>query len=220
MRSAALANRRVTSFVRRGKRERIEGRFRSLWRRSPVASTNAAKSSQSAKPGALSGSALLQNFALAATPFVALRTRRRGARQTVKVTFLPQARGQRKALIALAGTISTGGAVAAPFGIRLRRQLEGLVRTETRSRANPTGGASPVSGAGVLRERRDEIHRQALRAIPNTPAWRDNSRKLRVPGSSAVERAAVNRSVVGSTPTPGEVEATLNRTRGIPRSKT
>jgi hypothetical protein len=122
-----------------------------------------------------SGSALLQNFSLAATPFVALRTRRRGARQTVKVTFLPQARGQRKALISLASTRSTGGAVSAPFGVRLRRQLEGLLRPEGRSRG--VGATPAATGVGVLRDRRDEVHRQAIRAIPINPTWRGRSRK-------------------------------------------
>ena len=174
------------------------------------------------KPRATTGSALLQNFALTATPFVALRTRRRGTRQVVKVTFLPQSRGQRKALIALAGTLASTGAASAPFSVRLRRQLEGLVRPDGRVRAAAqTGVTNASAGAvGVLRDRRDEIHRQALRAIPQSGSWRSTTRKLNCfLGSSAVERAAVNRSVVGSTPTLGEVKVTLNRTRGIPRSK-
>jgi hypothetical protein len=84
-----------------------------------------------------------------------------------------------------------------------------------------TGASNPSVGtAGALRDRRDEIHRQALRAIPQSGSWRTTTRKLdHFLGSSAVERAAVNRSVVGSTPTLGEVKVTLNRTRGIPRSK-
>ena len=36
LRSTSLAHRRVTSFVRRGKRERIEGLFRSRWGRKVV----------------------------------------------------------------------------------------------------------------------------------------------------------------------------------------
>ena len=83
------------------------------------------------------------------------------------MTFLAQSRGQRKALTALAATRVSRGATAAPFVTRLRRQLEGLVRADTRGRSAPSAGA-----ASALRERRDEIHRQALRAIPMTPTWR------------------------------------------------
>ena len=173
LRSAALAHRMVTFFIRRGKRERVEGLFRALWRRNPEQRTLSAKGSSATK-SALSGATLLQNFSLAATPFVALRTRRRGARQTVKVTFLPQARGQRKALISLASTIATGGTATAPFGVRLRRQLEGLLRPEGRIR----GTSTPAStGAGALRDRRDEVHRLARRSIPMNATWRGVSRK-------------------------------------------
>lgn len=174
LRSAALAHRRVTFFIRRGKRERVEGLFRALWRRNSDQRLTTGKANVTPKV-AISGSALLQNFSLAATPFVALRTRRRGARQTVKVTFLPQARGQRKALISLASTRSTGGAASAPFGVRLRRQLEGLLRPEGRARGLVATPAT--TGAGVLRDRRDEVHRQARRAIPINPLWRGRSRK-------------------------------------------
>ena len=164
LRSTSLAHRRVTSFVRRGKRERIEGLFRSRWGRKAV---KAKETTQKATQ--LSGSALLQNFALTATPFVALRTRRRGTRQNVKVTFLPQERGQRKALIALASTRSNTGATSSPFNRRLRRQLEGLVRVETRNRSS---AVTSTSANNSVRERRDEIHRQALRTIPQNANWR------------------------------------------------
>ncbi len=174
LRSAALAHRRVTFFIRRGKRERVEGLFRALWRRNSDQRSTPRKANAVNK-AAPSGSALLQNFSLAATPFVALRTRRRGARQTVKVTFLPQARGQRKALISLASTRSTGGAASAPFGARLRRQLEGLLRPEGRPRGLTV--SSTATGAAALRDRRDDIHRQARRAIPMNPLWRGRGRK-------------------------------------------
>jgi hypothetical protein len=173
LRSAALAHRRVTFFIRRGKRERVEGLFRALWRRNPEQRVSTSKNTAIAKVP--SGAALLQNFSLAATPFVALRTRRRGARQTTKVTFLPQARGQRKALISLANTIATGGTASAPFGTRLRRQLEGLLRPEGRPRGVVT--ATTSVGVGALRDRRDEIHRQARRSIPRSPTWRGTNRK-------------------------------------------
>ena len=164
LRSTNLAHRRVTSFVRRGKRERIEGLFRSRWgRKATKVKDTSQKSTQ------LSGSALLQNSALSATPFVALRTRRRGTRQNTKVTFLPQERGQRKALIALASTRTNTGAASSPFNRRLRRQLESLVRTEARNRSSNT---SATGAANSVRERRDEIHRQALRTIPQNANWR------------------------------------------------
>jgi hypothetical protein len=87
----------------------------------------------------------------------------------VKVTFLPQERGQRKALIALASTRTNVGAASSPFNRRLRRQLENLVRPETRSRSST---ASTAVGGNSVRERRDEIHRQALRTIPQNASWR------------------------------------------------
>ena len=174
LRSSALAHRIVTFFIRRGKRERVEGLFRALWRRNPDQRVPVSKGSTGPKAVA-SGATLLQNFSLAATPFVALRTRRRGARQTTKVTFLPQARGQRKALISLASTIATGGAASAPFATRLRRQLEGLLRPEGRPRS--VGTISATTGVGALRDRRDEIHRQARRSIPTSPTWRGRNRK-------------------------------------------
>jgi len=164
LRSTSLAHRRVTSFVRRGKRERIEGLFRSRWGRKVTKLKDTTQ-----KSAQLSGSELLQNFALAATPFVALRTRRRGTRQNVKVTFLPQERGQRKTLIALASTRTNVGAASSPFNRRLRRQLENLVRPEARNRSST---ASTTVGGNSVRERRDEIHRQALRAIPQNASWR------------------------------------------------
>ena len=174
LRSATLAHRIVTSFTRRGKRERMEGLFRTLWIRNPTNPDQGGKGSVVKAP--LSGSVLLQNFALAATPFVALRTRRRGSRQTTKVTFLAHERGQRKALTALVKTRATSGVASAPFGVRLRRQLEGLVRSDGRLRAQ-SGSSAATGSSAALRDRRDEIHRQALRALPMSPTWRPINRK-------------------------------------------
>jgi hypothetical protein len=36
---------------------------------------------------------------------------------------------------------------------------------------------STATGAAALRDRRDDIHRQATRAIPTNPIWRGRGRK-------------------------------------------
>ncbi len=46
------------------------------------------------------------------------------------------------------------------FSIRLARQLEALSPTTTKSRA------SNIASASTRREARDEIHQQAIRAVP------------------------------------------------------
>jgi hypothetical protein len=101
------ASTRVNYFQRAGKKARREQFRRDLFLRRAATvlseksevSTNEAPIAHAAKD--LTSQALLRGFFLATTPFVALKTRRRGKRLAVKIAYLERARGERKALQAL-----------------------------------------------------------------------------------------------------------------------
>ena len=76
------------------------------------------------------------------------------------MSVLPRGRGERKALIALTNSLRDEGAVSKVFSVRLTRQLEAL------SPANTKGRPSSTNSASTIREARDEIHQQAVRAVP------------------------------------------------------
>ena len=175
---SVVARRRAASFLRRGKRETRESHLRSLWLPSskqifspkldldPFFSS--LRSGQTSKVAVLSSpsfgsfanrSSSLRSFALAATPFVTLRTRRQSRsaskRPAIKIGHLSSRHGLRKALVSLTNSLQTSGAASQPFVNRLRRQLEPF------NAQNPTTLPS-------RQETRDAVHRQALQALPGT----------------------------------------------------
>lgn len=100
------ASTRVNYFQRSGKKARRELFRRDLFlrRAAVVPSENNLNSTNAPISHAAKGStsqALLRGFFLATTPFVSLKTRRRGKRLTVKISYLERTRGERKALQAL-----------------------------------------------------------------------------------------------------------------------
>ena len=112
------ATNRTHYFQRSGKKSRIEQFRRQLFNRRSVSVSSEPileKASQTplapyfARAAANATSqALLRDFFLAATPFVALKTRRRGKRVAVKLTYPDRTRGERKALHALAANRHRG----------------------------------------------------------------------------------------------------------------
>jgi hypothetical protein len=174
---SSITRRRAASFLRRGKRETREGHLRSLWLNSSKRLPNSkletdsffsslrsgvdAKlvvQSSSSTPLSVNRSVSLRAFALAATPFVSLRTRRQARsaskRPIVKIGHLSSRLGLRKALVSLTNSLQTSGAASQPFVSRLRRQLEPF--------------SSITTTAPVRQDTRDTIHRQAFQALPAT----------------------------------------------------
>lgn len=153
------AQKRVTTFLRQGGRSHIEHSIRSLW----LKRSNREKIQTSRNQSGPSRANLFSSVPLALSPFVSLKSRRRGGRTTVKVAHMAQSRGERKSCRALANALRENSAVSQPLSARLRRQLESL-----------TGGMNPnANGSNAIqtqKEARDNVHRQALRALP--PSWR------------------------------------------------
>ena len=148
------AQKRVTTFLREGGRSHIEHSIRSLW----LKRRNQEKAQQPAsqRTNGPSTAGLFSSVPLALSPFVALKSRRRGGRTTVKVAHLAQSRGERKSCRALANALRENGAVSQPLSARLRRQLEALT----------SSAGTSSSAIQSQKETRDNVHRQALRALP------------------------------------------------------
>lgn len=153
------AQKRVTTFLRQGGRSHIERSIRSLGlKHSSRQKVQPPRIGQRARP---SRTNLFSGVPLALSPFIALKSRRRGGRVTLKVTHLPQSRGDRKSCRALANALRENGAVSQPLSRRLRRQLEGLTRGGSSNSASNSSRAIQAQ-----KEARDTVHRQALRALP------------------------------------------------------
>jgi hypothetical protein len=109
------ATTRTNYFQRSGKKSRIEHFRRHLFNRrsvsaisEPVGDTSHAVPQLYRAVTNSTSQALLRDFFLATTPFVALKTRRRGKRLSVKLTYLERTRGERKALQALSANLHRG----------------------------------------------------------------------------------------------------------------
>jgi hypothetical protein len=148
---SSTTQRIVDSLTTEGKKGKIESLVRSLWRKNTKTSNKDVELSPVTKQ--------IKIFALNATPFVGLQTRRRGKRPVVKIITIPRKRGERKAITSLKKNIQEVGAVSQPFSTRIQRQLQSLSSTNsTKSR---------VSGTSFnTRESRDELHRLAFSSIP------------------------------------------------------
>lgn len=121
-------------FIKKGKKHSVESLFKSLL---ILRAKNNKKETK----------ALLSNCMLNASPFVALKMRKRGKRTTYKVNFLDEKKGERKALIAFSK--ATSSKFSGRFAPVLEKELEDLAN-----------GKSPIS------TKRDEIHRIALENAP------------------------------------------------------
>ncbi len=167
------ARRRVGAFSRHGKKEGIESLIRSIGQKaslqkrpSPRRAFDQPSGFFIDNPSINQIASLLRTFTLGATPFVTLKTRRRGKRPTIKVGHLSRVRGSRKALQALTASLTSRVSSGKPFATSLSRQLESLSAGNNKNRS-AIGGLSNQS-SGSIRERRDSLHAQALRSIPTS----------------------------------------------------
>lgn len=103
---------------------------------------------------------LLHNCILYGTPFISLKTRRRGKRVFYKVGYMERSRGERKSLGALRQTIKDQDYQR--FTEALEKEIELL-----------------ASGKSRIVEKRDELHRLALEASPS--GWLTAGRRRRRP---------------------------------------
>lgn len=101
---------------------------------------------------------LLQQCILHGTPFVNLKTRRRGKRVFYKVGYMDRYNGERKSLGVLRNTLK--GQIHVSFIQALEKEIETLA-----------AGKSPIV------EKRDEMHRLALEAAPS--GWLNVGRRRR-----------------------------------------
>jgi ribosomal protein S7 len=132
-------------FLKRGKKASLESLLRSwLVRR--------------ARQGKTSVYSLLHNCILYGTPFVSLKTRRRGKRVFYKVGYMERERGERKSLGALRQTLKDQNYER--FTDALEKEIESL-----------------ASGKSRIVEKRDELHRLALEASPS--GWLTAGRRRR-----------------------------------------
>jgi len=99
---------------------------------------------------------LLNNCILNSTPYVQLKTRKRGKRVIYKVNFMEHSRGEKKSLSSLSQV--------------LRKQKSGNFSTKLNSEIE-----SLAFGKSSIMAKRDELHRLALQ---NTPySWTFSSKK-------------------------------------------
>jgi hypothetical protein len=76
-----------------------------------------------------------------------------------KVSYASREEGTRKAVLILQSSIREKGAAGKQLSVRLNRKLSStLIKNRTTTQSAATSD----------RDRRDELHRQALRAIPTT----------------------------------------------------
>lgn len=101
---------------------------------------------------------LLHNCILYGTPFISLKTRRRGKRVFYKVGYMERNRGERKSLGALRQIIKDQN--YSRFTEALEKEIELL-----------------ASGKSRIVEKRDELHRLALEASPS--GWLTAGRRRR-----------------------------------------
>jgi ribosomal protein S7 len=117
-----------------------------------------------AQQGKTSVYSLLHNCILYGTPFISLKTRRRGKRVFYKVGYMERSRGERKSLGALRQSIKEQDYQR--FTDALEKEIELL-----------------ASGKSRIVEKRDELHRLALEASPS--GWLTASRRRRRVDQSA-----------------------------------
>ncbi len=152
------ATQRLTYFFRCGKKEVREGQLRQLFKRRAL---DVGK--QDHNVAGQKTTELFQQFFLAATPFIGLKTRRRrrGKRVVIKLVPFSQNRGERRSFVRLSNALRVSGAVSKPFVDRLERELEVFALNSGSS----TGVASG-SSSNVIRDKRDEVHKLAYSARP------------------------------------------------------
>jgi ribosomal protein S7 len=132
-------------FLKRGKKSSLENLLRAwLIRR--------------ARQGKTPVYSLLHSCILYGTPFISLKTRRRGKRVFYKVGYMDRSRGERKSLGALRQTLKDQ--TYERFTEALEKEIESL-----------------ASGKSRIVEKRDELHRLALEASPS--GWLNAGRRRR-----------------------------------------
>ena len=164
--SSRTASLRLAYFYRGGNREGLELLLRKLLYNRALKARQLSKSQQAQSINSISTSNLFRSFFRVATPFVALklRRRRRGKRVVAKIALLDRERGERKALGMFSSSFKEKGAASVSFSERLERELKSLSSTSTAKGANtPAVGAS---GINPLQEKRDTVHRLAFKSRP------------------------------------------------------
>ncbi len=185
------ASRRLHYFVRKGNKEGIEGLFHNFILNRALKN----KTQQKQQPGLKINSitviqhkpvqvhthrslhTLFETFYLAATPYIALKIRRkrRGKRVVHKLNFRDSARSERKSFVGLASLVSSKGRASKPVRVRLEQELESLTNQSRQRKssspsirfatnANVIAASSAISTS--LREKRDLLHRTAFFARP------------------------------------------------------
>lgn len=160
--SIRTATRRLTYFFRRGNKENRENQFRELFRRRANIIAHPKSGSN------LTSSKLFQFFFLSATPFIGLKTRRRGKKSIVKLVPLERIRGERRSFIALSKLLRISGAVTKPFSGRLGRELEALsVKSAVPAKGNNTSiDSKNIAGSSAIRDKRNGVHKLAYASMP------------------------------------------------------
>jgi ribosomal protein S7 len=141
-------------FLKRGKKATLESSLRD-WLVSR------------ARQGKTSVYSLLHNCILHGTPFISLKTRRRGKRVFYKVGYMERERGERKSLGALRQSLKDQSYER--FTQALEKEIESL-----------------ASGKSRIVEKRDELHRLALEAAPS--GWLNAGRRRRRTDQTSAQR--------------------------------
>ena len=142
--SINIITRRLSYFFRKGNKAARERLFRTFFKERAI------KQSTSKNTKSFKISKLFKTFFFGATPFVALKTRRRrrGKRVIVKVIPLERSRGERKSLRALSSALKSQGASTKVFTERLNRFMREL---ETFNNSNNMLKRGQVKGKSKIK---------------------------------------------------------------------